>query len=61
MKSDTDEIDIVAVIKLPMPLKAFAEALKGLQKGFTETLYVRNCSDGYEIFKYKSHTNSHNA
>lgn len=53
-KDYAGEVDIVAVLKLPVPVGAFLGTLKALQKHFRETLYVRHCSDGYEIFKYRT-------
>lgn len=45
------EIDIIAVIKLPLPVSGFVGLVNGLQKDFKETLYIRNCSEGYEVYK----------
>lgn len=47
-----DEIEIVATIKLPLPFGAFIGTMKGLQDDFDETLYIRNCIEGYEVFRY---------
>lgn len=46
-----DEIEIVATIKLPLPFGAFIGTMKGLQDDFDETLYIRNCIEGYEVFR----------
>jgi hypothetical protein len=48
-----EEIDIVAVLFAPLPVSQFVRALKALQDKNIETLYVRNCADGYEVFRYR--------
>lgn len=49
-----EEIDIVRVIKLPLPMNAFVGLMKGLQHEYTEKLFIRNCPEGYEVFKERT-------
>lgn len=46
-----EEIDIVAVIRLPLPANGFIGLVKGIQKDFDEPLYIRNSPEGYEVFR----------
>jgi len=45
------EIDVVAVIKLPLPMNGFIGLMRGIQKDFDGELYIRNCPEGYEVYR----------
>jgi len=43
--------EIIATIKLPLPVNGFIALIQALQKDFEEPLFIRNSPDGYEVFK----------
>lgn len=46
-----DEIEILAVIKLPLPMNGFIGLLKGMKLDFGRGAFIRNSPDGYEVFR----------
>jgi hypothetical protein len=47
-----EEIEIIAVIHLPLPVSGFIGLIQGIQKDFEDDpLYIRNCPVGYEVFR----------
>lgn len=51
------EIEIVATIKLPLPVNGFIALINAIQEDHEEPLFIRHCEEGYEIFKEKDQTN----
>ncbi len=49
--ADDARVEIVAVIRLPLPMNGFIGLLQGIQKDFDEPLYIRNSPEGYEVFR----------
>jgi len=58
----TQDIEILAVVHLPLPMDGFIGLLRGMEDGFKdskEQLFIRNCEVGYEIFRHRSTKKHH--
>jgi len=50
----SQEIEVLTVIKLPLPMNGFIGLLKGLKRDFGRDVFIRNSPEGYEIFRKRT-------